>query len=190
MQFEWLNVMMRIVIAAILIILPSPAMADTINNSVEYRFNFESDDGSYIFEIINYGISGNKYDINHIKISKREIHIECLSKCTCRGAYEEGIGQGSGWPSGSGILGIFQVQDESRHLVTTWAASTSYNIKIYGCEGGKLKRVAAINSRTSPVVIPDQNGMPVIEYSPDYDNPEAKETLYWNGKIYKLKSRN
>jgi hypothetical protein len=150
-------------------------------DALEYRFNFESSDGIYSFELLRLSESTRA---NGVRVAKRQIRLRCLDKCKCENVYTEDVGAGSGWPTGSGLLGVFLAIDGSRHLVTTWAAGTSYNVEVYGCQGGRLGRVLAINSRMVPFVYPDRFGMPVIKYSPDYDRPNLRATLHWNGHGY------
>ena len=163
----------------------SAAQADEPN--VEYRFNFESDDGTYAFKVVRLPppeATMQRANSRGFWVTARQVVIECLDRCKCEGAYHENIGVGSGWPAGSGLTGIFQVDPASRHLVTTWMTGQTYNVVVYGCEAGRFSQVLSVGSRGRPLIYSDPSGMPVIEYSPDDDQPKVRATLRWNGKRY------
>lgn len=190
--------MLRLMLCIIIFIAPTIAFGKNNNNYIESRFNFSSDMGVYVFEIerfsekekiVRYESSKENHEIpivSTIKSSQRNVKITCAYKCVCKEPYKESLETGSSWPNGSGLFQIFQPQDESRQLVTIWAASTSYNIAIYGCLAGAMQRILVLNSRTVPIVQSDKSGYPKIKFSPDHDKPNLTRSLHWSGEKYQF----
>jgi len=184
--------MLRVFMAICILILPICANSAPYSREPEIKFGYETTDGAFLFRILRSndiklsaedmtkrGVSADSFSM-----AAREIVLTCTGSCHCTNVYKEKLVVSSGHPGGAGLLGVFLVRDDSTHLVTTWQASSSYNVEIFGCDNGKILRMLSINSRTMPDIYSDDVGMPTIRYSSDYDHPEIRTTLHWDGGRY------